>query len=520
MSEEDNAFSIGGDIRPPLYLRWRPDGAILASDQRTAEFFGRPSAVSLIGLRTESLFDDPNESAMARTVVLARLNAGRPAYLERRIDRPEGSMWLLWAAVPVRDEQGALQAIDSYGLDVTPLRNLSATLEGANTVLAMLRQDERSQLADLITHETLEPLIAALWGLDEGTKAHLLLSDSVRALQHSIDALRGLSPDAPPTPRPSDELLAAPVLGDFELMLSAVLTTTKEVVTLYGEDGTLRFVAPAYRDLLGDIDIIADPLAIASRMNAADLQRVTLALFATLDGRAQSPVAWTYHHPSGATLQLETRFAPLRLPYSTKLWVTASTSTHPLALLEEVRLIERRRLGSWLHDEPIQQLVALEWTLPEELRVALEPVTLSLRAHAAALRSELSDQRLSDALQSVFERSLTPISSNPDPALLDTLPVLVAEVVLRVVQEGLKNIDRHADATRATVTFDLQDDFIEVCVADDGLGSPDDLTARLRSTTSLGLRSLAEDVDRLGGSLRVLSAEPGLKLLATLPRAS
>jgi signal transduction histidine kinase len=520
MSESDNTFSISGDLRAPLYLRWRPDGTILASDASTAAFFGRSSPVELVGLVVDALFADPHATAIARAVVLARLDAGRPSYIERPFRRPGGTVWLLWAAVPLRDSTGALVAIDSYGLDVTPLRNLAATLEGANTVLSTLRRDERTALADLISRETLEPLIATLWELDEGTRTHLLLSDSVRSLRSSIEALRTLSPDAPPPARPADGMLQVPTLGEFELMLAAVLTSARETLMLYGEDGTARFISPSYRELFGDIDVVADPLAIASRMSTSDLHRVTLALFSSLDGLAQDPLQWTYHHPSGAELTLETRFAPLRLPYSESLWVTTTTSPHPLSLLEDARRIERRRLGSWLHDEPIQQLVALEWTLPDELRIALEPVTLALRAHATALRSELSDQSLSEALQSVFARCLTPLSSHADPAVLDTLPLAIAEVVLRVVQEGLRNIDRHAEATRAAVSIEMVDSEVRVSVTDDGLTTPEELTERLRTTTSIGLRSLAEDVDRLGGSLQVLAASPGLRILATLPRAA
>jgi signal transduction histidine kinase len=88
------------------------------------------------------------------------------------------------------------------------------------------------------------------------------------------------------------------------------------------------------------------------------------------------------------------------------------------------------------------------------------------------------------------------------------------------VQEGLRNIDRHAEATRAAVEIALTSTDVTVSITDDGLTTPEDLNVRLRTTTSIGLRSLAEDVTRLGGTLQVVGANPGLKLLATLPRAS
>jgi signal transduction histidine kinase len=520
MSEDDNAFSVAGGLQAPLYLRWRPDGKILSSDARTATFFGFASSVALVGLDMDDLFDDVRTSTIDRAVALARLDAGRPSYIERSVKRPGGAMWLVWVAVPVRTAEGVLEAVESFGLDVTPLRNLSATLEGANAGISSLRQDERTALADLITLETLEPLIATLWELDEGTRTHLLLADSIRSLQRSVDTLRSLNSDSPPPGRKTDALLAVPALGEFELMLASVLSSSREVTALYGEDGTLRFIAPSYRELMGDIDVIADPFAFASRMSGQDLRRITLALFAALEGFAQAPVQWLYHHPSAGALMLETRFSTIKLPYAENPWVAATTSPHPLTLLEDARRIERRRLGSWLHDGPIQQLIALDWTLPDELRIALAPVTLALRQHAASLRSELSDQTLSEALRSVFSQSLTPISSTVEESSIDTLPVTIAEVVLRVVQEGLRNIDRHAEATRAAVEIALTSTDVTVSITDDGLTTPEDLNVRLRTTTSIGLRSLAEDVTRLGGTLQVVGANPGLKLLATLPRAS
>jgi two-component system sensor histidine kinase UhpB len=87
--------------------------------------------------------------------------------------------------------------------------------------------------------------------------------------------------------------------------------------------------------------------------------------------------------------------------------------------------------------------------------------------------------------------------------------------VYRVVQEGLTNAIRHADATRIDVSVTTYARGVAIAVRDDGRGRPDDVVP------GFGLSGMRDRVWALGGRLSIERAEPsgGILLRAELPRA-
>jgi signal transduction histidine kinase len=78
----------------------------------------------------------------------------------------------------------------------------------------------------------------------------------------------------------------------------------------------------------------------------------------------------------------------------------------------------------------------------------------------------------------------------------------LAEQALIVLREALSNVARHAAATRADVTVDIDDDeFLTVTVTDNGTG----IAPGPRRS---GLRNLAERAVALGGEMRLSESEP------------
>ena len=86
-----------------------------------------------------------------------------------------------------------------------------------------------------------------------------------------------------------------------------------------------------------------------------------------------------------------------------------------------------------------------------------------------------------------------------------TLHPEVEATLLRITQESLSNVGKHADATRVGVTLTYDDDEVILDVRDDGVGF--DPTAPERPT-SFGLRGMRQRADRLAGALDVETA-PG-----------
>ena len=85
----------------------------------------------------------------------------------------------------------------------------------------------------------------------------------------------------------------------------------------------------------------------------------------------------------------------------------------------------------------------------------------------------------------------------------------LAEVtVLRIVQESLGNIQKHADATQVEVDLKVKDSRLEASITDNGRGFNPGETALTATEVGLGLVSMRERAELLGGSLLVESS-PG-----------
>ena len=179
--------------------------------------------------------------------------------------------------------------------------------------------------------------------------------------------------------------------------------------------------------------------------------------------------------------------------------------------------IERKRLGRHLESGPIDRLAEIEQRL------------------AAAMPADASP-RWTDALAAVrraidsLHDTLTDIQAEPSTGdLAETVEILVAETapgvhvtveidggmtlrppvqatLLRVVQEALHNVRKHAGAGRASVTWSVQADCTHVTVTDDGRGF--DVRATQRQPGHLGIVAMRDRVAALGGELDIRS-RPG-----------
>jgi signal transduction histidine kinase len=84
------------------------------------------------------------------------------------------------------------------------------------------------------------------------------------------------------------------------------------------------------------------------------------------------------------------------------------------------------------------------------------------------------------------------------------LPLVLEQALFRVAQEALANVARHSGATHADVRVVWSSEGVLLRVADDGNGfNPENQTRR-----GVGLKSMHERLDTLGGTLTVSSA-PG-----------
>jgi signal transduction histidine kinase len=199
-------------------------------------------------------------------------------------------------------------------------------------------------------------------------------------------------------------------------------------------------------------------------------------------------------------------------------------------LYEESRelsvLSERNRLALDLHDAVSQKLFGLvlaaesAGTLLDRDPAAAREQVAKLQALAQEARDELRSlvfelrppdlerDGLCGALRKHVEllRRLQPVEINLDLDVeLEREPARDREV-LRIAQEAIHNSLRHAQAQHLAVRLHREDGRVLLEVEDDGVGF--DPSARALRATHLGLTSMEERAERMGGRLEIRSA-PG-----------
>ncbi len=188
---------------------------------------------------------------------------------------------------------------------------------------------------------------------------------------------------------------------------------------------------------------------------------------------------------------------------------------------------ERKRIARELHDETAQDLIALlhqmENLLSDHHAVPAEETKLLWKFHG----------QIKSVLQQVrhFSRDLRP-SLLDDLGLLPALEWIISELktnypaeitlkvegeerrlsaeaelsLFRIVQEALRNVVKHANATRADVEVRFEENKIVVIVKDNGKGfQPPQNLRSLPQKGKLGLTGLQERVQLLGGFLELES---------------
>ena len=188
---------------------------------------------------------------------------------------------------------------------------------------------------------------------------------------------------------------------------------------------------------------------------------------------------------------------------------------------------ERMRISRELHDETSQSLTALLVGLDtiniaaqsdisridshiHDLKSITEGMLTNIHRLIADLRpSLLDDIGLVAAIEWYGEQRLKPYGLSfhlLEHNLEERLPSPVETALFRIVQEGLTNIVRHANAASVVVRLVQEQDLVTLEICDDGVGfDPQRLEALESGGRGLGLRGMRERAMILGGSLELES---------------
>jgi signal transduction histidine kinase len=187
---------------------------------------------------------------------------------------------------------------------------------------------------------------------------------------------------------------------------------------------------------------------------------------------------------------------------------------------------ERQRMAREIHDTLAQgltgiitQLEAAQQTISQTererrignaTRLARDSLAEARRSVQALRPRALEDSKLPDALAGEAARWSVTSGVTAEVRTTGEAHALHPEVevtLLRLAQEALANVAKHASASRAWITLSYMGDVVTLDVRDDGAGFDPARTPR-NDTGGFGLIAMRQRVQRLAGRLEIES-EPG-----------
>jgi PAS domain S-box-containing protein len=188
---------------------------------------------------------------------------------------------------------------------------------------------------------------------------------------------------------------------------------------------------------------------------------------------------------------------------------------------------ERRRIARELHDDLGQQLTALKMFVDhsgdqEASKIADSALAfvrnLSYLFHPPLLDETGLPGALDWFVAGLTKRSGIRIELKIRPDEFPRLGKDRETAVFRVVQESLTNVFRHANADRASVELEKQNDRVVVRIRDYGKGLQSDVIEPAKGKiVGVGIAGMRERVRQFGGNFSISRCEPGTLVEATIP---
>lgn len=186
---------------------------------------------------------------------------------------------------------------------------------------------------------------------------------------------------------------------------------------------------------------------------------------------------------------------------------------------------ERQRLSQELHDGTSQTMVSiltylrilhqmLTTTEQKEFLGQIRELTSQTLESIRALAVNLHPPMLKDlGLIVAIEKFLDMVQQTSSTIQIDfehegdfsTLSDMLALVCYRIIQEGITNIVKHAQATQATVKIIYTKTKIDLEIIDDGIGFNEETAQRAKLNHHLGLRSMQKRIELLQGEFEIIS---------------
>ena len=186
---------------------------------------------------------------------------------------------------------------------------------------------------------------------------------------------------------------------------------------------------------------------------------------------------------------------------------------------------ERTRIARDLHDRIGQSMAFLAFELDrvikhhgegkdisvplDQLQTDVRHVIREIRDTLSDLRTDVSDDKglqdtIADFAERLTDRSGVAFAVEIEAA--ERLPIMQERELWRIAQEAMVNVERHADATEATVRWTLDGESSVLEIIDNGRGFTIGESGRVDSYGLVGMRERAASV---GASMEVTSTPGG-----------
>jgi len=201
---------------------------------------------------------------------------------------------------------------------------------------------------------------------------------------------------------------------------------------------------------------------------------------------------------------------------------------------------ERQRIAREIHDTLAQGFVGIKFQL-EAVESALEKCEHDLALERLKRAGDVANRSLEEArrsvwalraglatsktLQEVLRDSVRSLTAETElkvtVAVQDDLPAFPAEMqtdLLRIAQEAVMNVVKHAQADRLFVGLQVEDGHVRLTIRDDGRGfRAEEAGAGREDGSGFGLIAMRERVTRHNGTLQVMSTlEEGTSIVAEI----
>ncbi|MCL4639624.1 MULTISPECIES: sensor histidine kinase [Olivibacter] len=203
---------------------------------------------------------------------------------------------------------------------------------------------------------------------------------------------------------------------------------------------------------------------------------------------------------------------------------------------------EQKRLGQDLHDGLSSSIAAIRHQL-ESLSMDTNDILLKKRLDALQVETEnaykvarnkshewfsdagrLPEQSFEKQIKLLTDRSLPDSRYNKTIHIDDNSLVNVGTdrriTLLRIIQEAITNIIKHAKAKNVAILIYEEENNLILTINDDGVGLGENKPGNGNGKSTMGLRSIRQRVQSLDGEIKIHSDSKGTEITISIPSVS